>query len=258
MVAAYACIIHHVNRSYMKKASLCLVITLLSLGASGQALPRWNYPCKPGTPCWNALTSVAERQNACQITGIDLSTLSTEELLLITMEHPFFRSYVFHDSAIEGIDYAVDGFNGFQEFLARKDAMKTLTGIYIREDFSKVLEMKDSIQIGDYTLKWTGVELLMNNPKLQAQLSRDERIPYLKQVFEKLVLKKRLNTFFGGTSLAATALIYYALAKSIGHEFPSIISDVKYVDLFESKLIVTDGNLVKLLLADFAEFVEKK
>ena len=132
MVAAYACIIHHVNRSYMKKASLCLVITLLSLRASGQALSRWSYPCKPGTECWNALTSVEERQNACEITGIDLRTLSTEELLLITMEHPFFRSYVAHDSPLEGLGFALEGFNGFLEFRERPDAMKALRDVYFR------------------------------------------------------------------------------------------------------------------------------
>lgn len=134
-VAASACIIHHVNRSYMKKASLCLVITLLSLNASGQALPRWNYPCKPGTACWNALTSVAERQNACQITGIDLRTLSTEELLLITMEHPFFRSYVAHDSPLEGLGFALEGFNGFLEFKKRPDAMKSATRCLFQRGF---------------------------------------------------------------------------------------------------------------------------
>jgi hypothetical protein len=48
----------------MKKTSLCLLITMLSSGVFGQALLRWNYPCKPGHECWNALKSVDERQNA--------------------------------------------------------------------------------------------------------------------------------------------------------------------------------------------------
>lgn len=139
----------------MEKVSLCVIITLLSFGLSAQIPSRWNYPCKPGTECWNALTSVAERQNACQITGMDLKTLSTEELLLITMEHPFFRSYVTHDSALEGLGFALEGFSGFEEFRTRPDAMKAACNGYFREDFSRIEALADSAEMGAYSLKWT-------------------------------------------------------------------------------------------------------
>jgi hypothetical protein len=35
-----------------------------------------------------------------------------------------FRSYVAHDSPIEGLGFAIDGFNGLIEFKRRPDAMK--------------------------------------------------------------------------------------------------------------------------------------
>jgi hypothetical protein len=241
----------------MKKTSLCLVITLLSFGASGQALLRWKYPCKPGNECWNALTSVTERQNACQITGIDLNTLSTEELLLITMEHPFFRSYIFHDSPIEGIGFALDEFNGYEALIARKDAMKTLLEVYSREDFTKVMQLSDSVEIGDYTLKWTGLELLMTNQKLLSNMTGDESIVYLKQIHDKLLVKSRLNGFFGGTSFAASALIFYRLAKPLGYEFPKDILDKEGINLFAEKLIVTNRSIVESLLVHFDQFSRK-
>jgi hypothetical protein len=241
----------------MKKTSLCLVITLLSFGASGQALLRWKYPCKPGNECWNALTSVTERQNACQITGIDLNTLSTEELLLITMEHPFFRSYIFHDSPIEGIGFALDEFNGYEALIARKEAMKTLLEVYSREDFTKVMQLSDSVEIGDYTLKWTGLELLMTNQKLLSNMTGDESIVYLKQIHDKLLVKSRLNGFFGGTSFAASALIFYRLAKPLGYEFPKDILDKEGINLFAEKLIVTNRSIVESLLVHFDQFSRK-
>jgi hypothetical protein len=220
-------------------------------------LLRWKYPCKPGNECWNALTSVTERQNACQITGIDLNTLSTEELLLITMEHPFFRSYIFHDSPIEGIGFALDEFNGYEALIARKDAMKTLLEVYSREDFTKVMQLSDSVEIGDYTLKWTGLELLMTNQKLLSNMTGDESIVYLKQIHDKLLVKSRLNGFFGGTSFAASALIFYRLAKPLGYEFPKDILDKEGINLFAEKLIVTNRSIVESLLVHFDQFSRK-
>ncbi|MCF0069259.1 hypothetical protein LZD49_02170 [Dyadobacter sp. CY261] len=240
----------------MTKASLCLIITLLSFGAAGQTL-RWNYPCKPGTECWSALTSVEERQNACQITGIDLNTLSTEELLLITMEHPFFRSYVLHDSPIDGMGFSLEGFNGYEAFVARKDAVETLAEVYTREDFTKVKQMRDSVQIGNYTLKWTGLELLMTDQKLLSKISGEEGTIYLKQIHDKLLVKTRLTGFFGGTSFATSALVFYRLAKNLGYEIPQDILSKEGIDLFEKKLIVTNSSIVTSLLAHFDRFVER-
>jgi hypothetical protein len=240
----------------MKKASLCLIITLFSFGAFGQPSLRWSYPCKPGTECWNALKSVEERQQACQITGIDLTTISTEELLLITMEHPFFRSYVFHDSPIEGIGFALDGFNGFKEFVARNDAMQTLANVYMREELANVLQIRDSVQIGEYTLKWTGLELLMTNPALLTGISREEGILYLKQLHDKLVVKRRLDQFFGGTSFAASALIYYRLSTHLGNTLPPSVPSLDGFELFKTKLIVTNSHIIESLLSDFDRFTK--
>lgn len=240
----------------MKHFYFLLLYTFSLSAASAQSSLKWDYPCKPGTDCWNALTSVEERQNACQIKGIDLNTLTTEELLLITMEHPFFRSYVFHDSPIEGVVFALDGFNGFQEFVARKDAMETLAKVYVREDFGNVAQIRDSVQIGEYTLKWTGVELLMTNPVLLNRMPREESTHYLKQLHNKLVEKRRLNEFFGGTSFAASALIYYRLSKRLGFMLPPNVLGLDGFDLFKTKLIVTNTRIVESLLGDFDRFVK--
>lgn len=242
----------------MGKISLCLIITLISFGLSAQTPLRWNYPCKPGTECWNALTSVAERQNACQITGIELKTLSTEELLLITMEHPFFRSYIFHDSPTDGIGFAINGFNGFQEFLNRKDALKTLLDVYAREDFAKVLQIRDSIQIGEYTLKWTGAELLMTLPAIWKNVSNEQCKVYASIIHDKVESKRRLNGLFSGTSFAASALTYRNLCNCVGQDLPSRILSLEGFDLFETKLIVKNNDIVGLLLDELDLLISKK
>ncbi|WP_188928756.1 hypothetical protein [Dyadobacter endophyticus] len=240
----------------MKKASLCLVITLLSLGASGQALPRWNYPCKPGTPCWNALTSVAERQNACQITGIDLSTLSTEELLLITMEHPFFRSYVAHDSPLEGLAFALEGFNGFLEFQKRPEAMKALCDVYFSEDFSKVETMPDSAEMGAYSLKWIGVELIMSDERLLNQMSSLEKVDFLKRLHLQLLVKQRYRDVFGGISDGTSAYIFDKVMHSMGIEILEDEFEPDTIRPFQNRLILRPAEPLALLLNKFDEYVK--
>lgn len=239
----------------MKKASLCLIITLLASGLSAQTPLRWNYPCKPGTECWNALTSVAERQNACQITGIDLKTLSTEELLLITMEHPFFRSYVAHDSPLEGLRFALEGFNGFEEFRKRPDAMKAACEIYFREDFRKIEAFADSAEMGAYSLKWIGLEIIMSDEALLNQLSSQEKMDFLKRLHAQLLIKQRYRDIFGGVSDAVSAYIFDKGMHSMGVDILESWFDPVSIRAFKERLVARDPHLIELLLGKLVEYV---
>lgn len=240
----------------MKKTCLCLIITLFSLGLAAQTSLRWNYPCKPGTECWNALTSVAERQNACQITGIDLSTLTTKELLLITMEHPFFRSYVAHDSPLEGLGFALEGFNGFDEFRKRPDAMRAACDIYFREDFSKIVILSDSAKMGSYALKWIGLELIMSNEAFLNQMSSQEKIDFLKRLHSQLLIKQRYRDVFGGISDAVSACIFDKVLLSMGVGMLESHFKADSIKVFQDRLITRDPHLIELLLNKFMEYVK--
>ena len=240
----------------MEKISLCLTITLISFGLSAQTPLRWNYPCKPGTECWNALTSVEERQNACQITGIDPKTLSTEELLLITMEHPFFRSYVAHDSPLKGLGFALEGFNGFEEFRKRPDAMKAACNVYCNEDFSRIETMADSAEMGAYSLKWIGVELIMCDDALLSQMSSQEKIDFLKRLHAQLLIKQRYGDVFGCISDAVSAYIFDKVMHSMGDRVLESQYEAERMKEFRVRLIMRDPRQIELLLDKFTEYVK--
>lgn len=239
----------------MEKISLCLIIALLSSSLSAQTPLRWNYPCKPGTECWNALTSVAERQNACQITGIDLKTLSTEELLLITMEHPFFRSYVLSDNPIRAMQSAVSSFNGYAELLGRNDAIVVMKNVYLREDFNKLANIRDTVEIGNYTLQWVGVELLMANDALLAQLPDTEKILFLKELVVKNIAREKYRSVFGDISDATIALIGLKIIKTLANNTPGELPDPDELALFESSLLVRDPGTVRQLQSYIGNFL---
>ncbi|GGM89219.1 hypothetical protein GCM10010967_22490 [Dyadobacter beijingensis] len=240
----------------MRKAELFLIAMLLSSVASAQSLLRWNYPCKPGTECWNALTSVAERQNACQITGIDLKTLSTEELLLITMEHPFFRSYVAHDSPLEGLGFALEGFNGFDEFKKRPDAMKSACNVYFKENFNRIERLADSAEMGAYSLKWIGLEIIMSDEQLLSQMSSHEKADFLKRLHAQLLIKQRYRDVFGGISDAVSAYIFDKVMHSMGMEMLESHFETERIGAFRERLVMRDQYLIELLLDKFTEYVK--
>jgi hypothetical protein len=234
----------------------CLLLCIFWLNAvSAQSPLKWDYTCKPGTDCWNALTSVEERQTACQIKGIDLNTLSTEELLLITMEHPFFRSYVAHDSPVEGLTFALEGFNGLSEFKRRSDAMQILREVYFRENFSKLESMPDSVQVAAYSLKWIGVELIMSDERLLSQMSRDEQVDFLKRLHGQLLIKQRYRDVFGGISDVTTASIFCKVMKSLNVEIFENAINPQNIDLLRNRLIIHDIKELETLLLKFNEFV---
>lgn len=239
----------------MRKIELFLIALLLSSLASAQPSPRWNYPCKPGTECWNALTSVAERQNACQITGTDMKAMSTEELLLITMEHPFFRSYIAHDSPLEGLGFALEGFNGFAEFKRRPDAMNTLREVYFREDFNTIGALSDSAQMGAYSLKWIGVELIMSDEALLNQMSSDEQVNFLRRLHSQLLVKQKYKDVFGGISDAVSAYIFYKVIDSTGTDILESHFEAGSIKAFQERLIARDSRLIELLLDKLTDYV---
>ncbi|OJV13014.1 MAG: hypothetical protein BGO21_04595 [Dyadobacter sp. 50-39] len=181
--------------------------------------------------------------------------MSTEELLLITMEHPFFRSYVAHDSPVEGLSFSLEGFNGFTEFKRRPDAMRALRDVYFREDFNTIRTMPDIAEMGAYSLKWIGMELIMSDEALLNQMSSDEKAEFLKQLHAQLLVEQKYDDVFGGISDAVSAYIFYKVMKTMNVNVLEDTFSRQSVDQFRDRLIVTDVAELEALLAKLEEFV---
>ncbi len=181
--------------------------------------------------------------------------LNTEELLLITMEHPFFRSYVAHDSPFDGVGFALNGFNGFEEFKRRPDAMKALCGVYFIEDFNKIQAMTDSAAMGAYSLKWIGVELMMCNDALLSQMSPQEKTDFLKRLHSQLLVKLPYRVVFGSISDAVSAHIFDKVMRSLGTGILESDFEPETIRPFQERLVVRSAYPIELLLSKFDEYV---
>lgn len=234
-----------------------ILFALLPCLVLAQNQLKWDYPIKPGTEAWKALKNPAERQAACQMDASLLKSLPTEDLIYICMEHPFFRSYVVYDSPTEGLQWSIGKFNGYSELVSRPDAMKSLAKVYQKEDFGKMKTLADSAQMGAYSLKWIGLELMMTDDRLLNQLSAQEKAKFLKEYYGKYLEKQQYKEVFGGIAKSTTALTAHKLLKSLDYKVLKNIDKWQSADLFETRLIVREKGLIDDLLANLADFVQK-
>lgn len=172
------------------------------------------------------------------------------------MEHPFFRSYIAHDSPLEGLGFALEGFNGFEEFRKRPDAMKAVCNVYCKEDFSRIETMADSAEMGAYSLKWIGVELIMCDDALLSQMSSQEKIDFLKRLHAQLRIKQRYRDVFGGISDAVSAYIFDKVMHSMGDGVLESQYEAERMKEFRVRLIMRDPRQIELLLDKFTEYVK--
>lgn len=241
----------------MKRIYSIIVLLLFPWLIFAQSPLKWDYPIKPGSEAWKALKNSSERQAACQMNASLLKSLATEDLVYICIEHPFFRSYIVYDSPTEGFQWSVGQFNGFNELISRPDAMKSLTKVYLKEDFGKMKTMSDSSKMGAYSLKCIGLELIMTNDRLLNQLSAQEKVKFLKDYYGKFLEKQQYQAVFGGIAKATTALISHKLIKSLDYKALKDVTKWRSADLFKEKLIVQEEGLVNDLLANLTDFVQK-
>lgn len=174
---------------------------------------------------------------------------------MITMEHPFFRSYVLSDNPIRAMQSAVSPFNGYKELLDHKDAMVVMANVYLREDFNKLASMRDTLEIGNYTLQWIGVELLMANDELLSQLPDPEKVVFLKGLVAKNTAREKYRGVFGAISNATIALIGYKIIKALTSNAPMELPNPDKLTLFESSLAVHGPDIVRQLQSYIDNFL---
>lgn len=116
--------------------------------------------------------------------------------------------------------------------------------------------MPDSAQMGAYSLKWIGVELIMSDERILNQMSSLEKVDFLKRLHLQLLVKQRYRDVFGGISDAVTAYIFYKVMHSLGVGTLESHFEVGSTKVFQDRLIARDPHLIELLLNKFVEYVK--
>ena len=64
------------------------LLVFISIDMNAQSIKSWDYPIKPGTEAWQALSTHEDMLKACQIPAEILKTVSTEELIELCLAYP--------------------------------------------------------------------------------------------------------------------------------------------------------------------------
>ena len=180
----------------------------------------WDYPVKPGTEEWEQLSTIQEARDACQIPEDVLSSLSTEDLMQICMQYPFFK-FIYMSSTFDGgLEHTFDSFNGLRELFRRDDALKELMKQYrcrIQNwDFFWNGKASD-VEKGWYDLDLRCLEILLSHYQLPVDSKENYKdiLQYLFCGYEIVYLKRLLETDFFGSEQWVTGSNSYSRAQLI-------------------------------------------
>lgn len=85
----------------------------------------YEYPVKPGSSEWNAL-SIAERREACDVPEEILKNMTTGALVQTVIAYPLLPDILAYDSFEMGLEHMSSHFGGINELKGRQDACECL------------------------------------------------------------------------------------------------------------------------------------
>jgi hypothetical protein len=99
---------------------------------------------------------------------------------------------------------------------------------------------------------------MMTNEKLLNQLSESEKIDFLGNLHEKYLIKESYREDFGGIAKMTTAYLSNEILKTLSYTSLKDVSKRQDIELFEKRMIVKDETLIDDMIANLADFINKK
>lgn len=187
----------------------------------------WDYPVKPGSEKWKTFQSGMEMVQACQIPQNVISSLSTEELLLICLKFPLLFDIGAANFFSDGYAAYEKNFNGIREFYLRNDAAVVIFNYY------KQIKLEDAKVYSSifFVFRISVVEYILSAPTVISKYSPEQRKEVSAELSSKLNLKKSQSGDFPYNYLNST---YRALIRIIKSDDEGKLSadDAKLADRF--------------------------
>lgn len=245
-------------------AAMAFVSTVYSQKPTG-----FDYPIKPGSAEWRAMTNTLDKVKVCQIPEAILKSMPTEELLDVCLKYPLLYSYIYVDSPYEGLQITVGMFNGLQEFVNREDAFKVWYTKYSQmnpKDVEKPLNLADK---GLFTIDHSALELLVTNENLVARMTTEDENLLLRELLRQNALKNEHGEYFGMFGDVTTAFVGNKILESLeekgivakvveekSNELESI-RNAELKELFKKRMLVGSDDVVHQILDRIKKYVNE-
>ncbi|MBA4410613.1 MAG: hypothetical protein C0397_14475 [Odoribacter sp.] len=191
----------------MKKIILFLLITVPILVIAQNEKVTWDYPIKPGSKEWLAVSDFSKRLELLNIPAPLLKKISTEELIKSCLNYPEYQLVFTRNDLQSGYNFIRSMFNGFVELETRQDAGKELMKVYAGYKPDGFDLNSTDLEIGKFMSKFTYIEMLIAQTEILNKLNPDDLREMLTLCSQKYKLKKDRQKYYGGIGLHTTALI---------------------------------------------------
>ena len=175
---------------------------------------------------WNEFLFVPEAE---------LETMSTETLLLTTLDYPFLVDIYLFDSYREGYNKLKSANNVIGELISRRDMTEVLTDFYLNLDLNKIKETDENSVIN-----MTFINLLYSDDDVIERLNISQRKALIYKGYENL---KQYYSEYSD---------YYALAP-----LESLVGKLLYVDNVRFRALVDRSESLKSLIEGEAVGIDK-
>jgi Secretion system C-terminal sorting domain len=184
------------------------------------------YPVKPETKAWLALQSHDEMIQACTIPMERLNALMTIDLIATIFDYPLLQDYTAYDNLAMGFSEMTTQSNLFAALYKRADAGKTLLKIYQATQPNSLDKSWTMVQKGHYAMNIQSLEMLLSQPAILTQFSKNERQTLVKEAFLKAKSMQMLPDIYG-SSAHISQLYLMVKAMNIDKYAPTKMNDLK-------------------------------
>ena len=193
----------------MKNRIIVFILVMFALTANCHIIiashTPFKYPFSQGDSKWNEFSSPQDRVAALQIPNNSLAFLSTEDLLLISLDYPYLLDVFAFDDMDTGIKAVASKFNGFHEFLSRKDQTEAIEKVFKRLSSDNLyLNSSSDLEIGHNSMRISILSYLLGRPEILDKLT-SYRKENLLNITQKTLEKVSHNTSYN-PSLGYSAL----------------------------------------------------
>ncbi|HAQ20784.1 MAG TPA: hypothetical protein DCR40_16360 [Prolixibacteraceae bacterium] len=191
----------------MKKIILFLLIVMPFFSFAQNEKVTWDYPIKPGSKEWLAVSDFSKRLELLNIPAPLLKKMSTEELVKSCLNYPEYRLIFTRNDLQSGYNFIRSSFNGFVELESRPDAGKELVKVYAGYKPDGFDLNATDLEIGNFICKITYIEILMAQTEILNKLNPADSKELMTMCSQKYKVKKDRQKYYGGIGLQTTALI---------------------------------------------------
>lgn len=196
-----------VSKIYLLTSMLCIVLPTLinaqKFTNKSMQNEEYSFSILPGEQKWIDLKTTQARAIACQIPDYKLTTISTENLVRLCLDYPFFIEILSCRSMSQCFDKLFPTFNGFAELFSRSNCAEK-----ILEKYQEIIAIhEENNNPSKHNLELYFIEtMLIKYTDLNA-LSNQENNILNPLILQSLELKLSKKQFYGIQSLSNTAYI---------------------------------------------------